>query len=352
MQQLRTIGVGMVLSILAVVYGSTPSGDPMTLVSPSAAAVQERVLTPATLKLGLPTGKTSFANVDVVIAQEMGFFKQQALDVTIQNFDSGVKVVQAVVAGDVAIGGASIEPVVHAAVAGGKVAIIGTYANRLTVSMVTPKTITSVAALRGKHTGIQDVGAFREVMTRMVLESAKLTPQDVSYVPVSAPGYIQGLIAGQIHSAILQTEQAIEILERDARFHVLVDMYEVEPEYFYGTYFASQDWLAAHPDLAGRYLTALIQAHRLMYQNRPDTVRIAAKATGFSASVIEKTYEVLLVQNKVFPVNDGLEDQRLIYTITRMKSLGLLKEKEPALEQLVDHRPIMQALDVLGPVAQ
>ena len=352
MQQLRAIGVCIVLSILAVVYGSIPSGGLTTLGSPSIAAAQERALTPATLKIGLPTGKTSFANVDVMIAQEMGFFKRQALDVTIQNFDSGVKVVQAVVAGDVGIGGASIEPVVNAAVAGGKVAIIGTYANRLTVSMVTPKTITSVAELRGKYTGIQDVGAFREVMTRMVLESAQLTVQDVSYVPVSAPGYIPGLIAGQIHSAILQTEQAIEILERDAQFHVLVDLYKVEPAYFYGTYFASQDWLAARPDLGVRYLTALIQAHRFMYQNKADTVRVAAKATGVSASVIDKTYEVVLAQNRAFPVNDGLEDQRLTYTIARMKSLGLLQGKEPTLAQLVDRRPIMQALDTLGTVAQ
>jgi NitT/TauT family transport system substrate-binding protein len=319
---------------------------------PTTAMAQEGALTPVTLKIGLPTGKTSFANVDVVIAQEMGFFKQQALDVSMQNFDSGVKVVQAVVAGDVAIGGASLEPVVNAAVAGGKVAIIGTYANRLTVSMVTPKTITSVTDLRGKHAGIQDVGAFREVMTRMVLESAKLTVQDVSYVPVSAPGYIPGLIAGQIHSAILQTEQAVEILERDARFHVLVDLYKVEPEYFYGTYFVSQDWLTAHPDLAVRYLTALIQAHRFMYQNKADTVRIAARATGFNASVMDKTYEVVLAQNRAFPVNDGLEDQRLTYTITRMKALGLLKEKEATLAQLVDRRPIMQALDILGTVAR
>lgn len=186
----------------------------------------------------------------------------------------------------------------------------------------------------------------------MVLESAKLSVQDVSYVPVSAPGYIQGLIAGQIHSAILQTEQAIEILERDARFHVLVDLYKVEPEYFYGTYFVSQDWLAAHPDLAMRYLKALIQAHRFMYDNRADTVRIAAKATGFGASVIDKTYDVVLVQNKAFPVNDGLEEPRLTYTMARMKALGLLKGKEPALAQLVDRRPIMQALDTLGTVAQ
>jgi hypothetical protein len=46
--------------------------------------------------------------------------------------------------------------------------------------------VTTAAELRQAR-GHQDVGAFREVMTRMVLESVKLTPQDVHYVPVSAP---------------------------------------------------------------------------------------------------------------------------------------------------------------------
>ena len=168
------------------------------------------------------------------------------------------------------------------------------------------------------------------------------------YIPVSAPGYIQGLLSGQIHSAILQTEQAIEILERDARFHVLVDLHQVEPDYFYGTYFVTKDWLAKNPDLATRFLTALTQAHRLMYQNRSDTVRIATRATGFNASVIDKAYEVLLVNNKVFPVNDGLEEARLSYTVTKMKTLGLLKDKAPDLAQLVDRGPFVQVLDKLG----
>jgi ABC-type nitrate/sulfonate/bicarbonate transport system substrate-binding protein len=300
----------------------------------------------------LPTGNTSFANVDVVIAQELGLFKQQALDVGIQNFDSGVKVVQAVVAGDIAIGGASIEPVVNVSVAGGNVAIIGTYAHKLTVSMVTPKTITSAAELRGKNAGIQDVGAFREGMTRMVLESAQLTPKDVRYIPVSAPGYIPGLIGGQIHSAILQTEQALELLERDARFHVLVDLYAVEPDYFYGTYFVSKDWLAKNPDLAARFLTALTQAHRVMYQDKAETVRIAAKATGFNASVIDTAYDVLLVNNKVFPLNDGLELTRLTYTTRKMRALGLLKDQVPDLAQLIDRGPLIQALGTLGTVSK
>jgi NitT/TauT family transport system substrate-binding protein len=352
MQQVRAVGVGVVLTMLAVICGSAPHAGRVVFIPTGDAASPASTLTPAPIRIGLPTSKTSFANVDVVVAQELGLFKQQALDVSIQNFDSGVKVVQAVVADDVAIGGASIEPVINASVAGGNLAIIGTYANRLTVSMVTPKTITAAAELRGKNAGIQDVGAFREVMTRMVLESAQLTVKDLHYIPVSAPGYIQGLISGQIHSAILQTEQAMEILARDTRFHILVDLHEVEPNYFYGTYFVSKHWLAKHPDLASRFLTALTQAHRLMYQNRAGTVRIAAEATGFTAGVIDKTYEVLLVRNQVFPVNDGLELARLTYTISRMKALGLLKDQQPDLAQLVDRGPFMRVLDQLGTASQ
>jgi hypothetical protein len=85
-----------------------------------------------------------------------------------------------------------------------------------------------------------------------------------------------------------------------------------------------------------------------MYQNRTGTVRIAAEATDFNAGVIDKTYEVLLVRNQVFPVNDGLELARLTYTITRMKSLGLLKDQEPDVAQLVDRVPFMRVLGQLG----
>ncbi|NJR73641.1 MAG: ABC transporter substrate-binding protein [Scytonema sp. CRU_2_7] len=277
-RRLRLIATFIVLTILSATLIIACENIP------SRNTTQSKTDTPTAIEIALPTGKTSFANVDVAIAQEKGFFKQQGLDVTIKNLDSAVKVVQAVVAGDVMIGGSSTEPVVNAAAAGGNISVIGTYANRLTVSMVTPKTIKSVADLRGKNVGVQDIGAFREIMTRMVLQSANLTPKDVNYVPISPPAYIQALIAGQIKSAILQTEQVFDILKRDSRFHILVNLYEVEPEYFYGNYVVKKDWLAKNSDLAVRYLTALIQAHRFMYQNKAETVKIAAKTTGFEAA--------------------------------------------------------------------
>ncbi|MBO3463951.1 ABC transporter substrate-binding protein [Aetokthonos hydrillicola Thurmond2011] len=328
-RRLRLIAVFIVV-IIFIACSKQPSGDT------------------ATISIALPTAKTSFANVDVAIAQEMGFFKQQGLNVSIKNLDSAVKVVQAVVANDAAIGGSSFEPVINAASAGGNLAIIGTYANRLTVSMVTPKTIKSVGDLRGRNVGVQDIGAFREIMTRMVLQTAQLTPQDVKYIPISPPSYIQALKSGQIESAILQTEQVAEILKRDPRFHVLVDLHKVEPDYYYGSYIVRKDWLTKNSDIAVRYLTALIQAHRFMYDNKAETIKIAAKTTGFDPGVITHTYDVLLGKHKVFPTGDGIEEKRLAYTLSRMKSLGLLKGKEPDLTQLVDRKPITLALNKLG----
>jgi hypothetical protein len=84
----------------------------------------------------------------------------------------------------------------------------------------------------------------------------------------------------------------------------------------------------------------------------PISIGLPTGKTSFANMDIDKTYEVLLVRNQVFPVNDGLELARLTYTITRMKSLGLLKDQEPDLAQLVDRGPFMRVLGQLGTASQ
>jgi NitT/TauT family transport system substrate-binding protein len=304
--------------------------------------------TQASIALGLPTGKTSFANVDAVVAAEMGFFKKRGLNVEITNFGSGLKVVQAVVAGDLQIGASSFEPVANAAIEGGNIVMIGGYADRLTTSMVVPASTRTVADLRGKNLGIQDVGAFREIMTRMVLENAHMTPDDVHYVTVTDTGYIPALLAGQIQSAILQSEQSDAILGQDKGFHVLADLYKIEPKYVYGTYFASKGWLSKNAATAAKFLAAITEAHRYMYAHRAETVKIASAATGFGPAVIERAYDTIVRGNGVFPVNEGLEPSRVAYTLQRMKSLGLITDKTIAPGDLVDRGPIAQAVTSLG----
>ncbi|MBO0806084.1 MAG: ABC transporter substrate-binding protein [Nocardiopsaceae bacterium] len=328
---------GLIVTAAAVSSCGTPH-------SPAASGAGKT----ASITIGLPTSTPSFANSDVAVAQAEGFFKKEGLNVNVESLSSGVPVVQGVVGGSLDIGASSTEPVVNAAAAGAPVQIIGSYANKLTVDMVTPSGITAPAQLRGKRLGIQQVGAFREVMTRIVLEKAGMTQSDVSYVPGSASGYIGALVQGTIQSGVLQEEQVLQVLDTDSKLHVLVNFAKSFPDYFYGGYVVSKSWLAGNESVAERFLAAITMAHRFMYKHKAATVPIVAKNTGFSASVISRAYDVLVAQEGVFPVNSGLDTSRITDTINTMKKYHILTGTAPAESSLVNTGPITAALAKLG----
>jgi ABC-type nitrate/sulfonate/bicarbonate transport system substrate-binding protein len=303
------------------------------------------------ITIGLPNSVPSFANSDVAVAQAEGYFAKEGLTVKVDNLSSGVPVVQGVVGGSLNIGASSIEPVVNAASAGAPIQIVGSYANKLTVDMVTPSTIMSPAQLRGERLGIQSVGAFREVMTRMVIEGAGLTTSDVTYVPGSSSAYISELLAGEIQSGVLQEEQTLTALKKDSSLHVLVNYEQADPNYFYGTYVVSKSWLAGNEGTLEKFLTAITMAHRFMYTNEAATVSIVAKNTGDTSATITKAYGVLLNQEGVFPLNSGLSTSRISATIATMKKYKILTGAEPSVSSLVNTAPVNAVITKLGSMA-
>jgi NitT/TauT family transport system substrate-binding protein len=303
------------------------------------------------ITIGLPNSVPSFANSDVAVAQAEGYFAKEGLNVKVDNLSSGVPVVQGVVGGSLNIGASSIEPVVNAASAGAPIQIVGSYANKLTVNMVTPSTIMSPAQLRGERLGIQSVGAFREVMTRMVIEGAGLTTSNVTYVPGSSSAYISELLAGEIQSGVLQEEQTLTALKKDTNLHVLVNYEQADPNYFYGTYVVSKSWLAGNEATLEKFLTAITMAHRFMYTNEAATVSIVAKNTGDTSATITKAYSVLLTKEGVFPLNSGLSTSRISATIATMKEYKILTGAEPSVALLVNTAPVNAVINKLGSMA-
>jgi NitT/TauT family transport system substrate-binding protein len=304
------------------------------------------------LRVALPTGQTSFANADVVVAEKKGFFAKQGLKVSVQNFGSGLKTVQAVIAGGTDIGASSIEPVAAAAARDQDVKVIAPYADRLTVNVTTPGSVRRVPDLKGKPVGIQDVGAFREIMVRYVLSRSGMTDDDVKYRPVAANGYVNALVAGQIDAAVLQPEQYYTVKEHKPDFHSVADLYRLQPNYFYGTYFVKGKWLDTHRDQATAFATALMQAHRFMYENKSETVAIAAEATGVDKAAASRAYDVLLKQNKVFPVDAGLDQSRITYTLGQLEKLKTLSGEAPSYGDFVDAGPGQAAEQKLGPAPE
>jgi NitT/TauT family transport system substrate-binding protein len=301
-----------------------------------------------TLVIGMPVTPPNLPHVGVYIAKELGYFDEQGINVELTAFESGLQSLRGGIAGGVDIVAASSEPIITVISRGAKIHSIFSYAHRLTVVMAAQESIRKPADLRGKNLGIQDVGAFREVMTRAVLHSAGLTPQDVNYIPVASAGYIAALISNKIDTAILHIDQAYMARTKKASLHPLVPLWELMPSYWYGTFSANDELLRKEPDLLARAVAAIIKAHRFMYREKERTLDLASKHTGYPKEVLSPAYDALAAA-KVWPVNDGMPAEMVEVTINKMAEIGLLKENEkPKVEQVVDRGPANAALAKLG----
>ncbi|HEV8722883.1 MAG TPA: ABC transporter substrate-binding protein [Candidatus Binatia bacterium] len=301
-----------------------------------------------TLVIGMPVTPPNLPHIGVYVAKELGYFDEQGINVELTAFESGLQSLRGGVAGGLDIVGASSEPIITVISRGAKIRSIFSYAHRLTVVMAAQESIRRPADLRGKNLGIQDVGAFREVMTRAVLHSAGLTPQDVNYVPVASAGYIASLISNKIDTAILHIDQAYMARTKKASLHPLVPLWEIMPNYWYGTFSANEELLRKEPDLLSRAVAAMIRAHRFIYRNKERTLELASKHTGYPKEVLSPAYDALAAA-KVWPVNDGMPAEMVDVTINKLVEIGLLKENEkPKAEQVVDRGPANAALARLG----
>jgi NitT/TauT family transport system substrate-binding protein len=301
-----------------------------------------------TLVIGMPVTPPNLPHLGVYVAKDLGYFDEEGINLELAAFESGLQSLRGGVSGSVDILGASSEPVIAAISRGAKIRSVFSYAHRLTVVMAAQESIRRPADLRGKNLGIQEVGAFREVMTRAVLHSAGLTQQDVNYVPVSSAGYITALIGNKIDTAILHIDQAYMARTKKASLHPLVPLWEIMPSYWYGTFSTTEELLRKDSDLLARAVAAIIKAHRFMYRNKERTLDLASKHTGYPKEVLGPAYDALAAA-KVWPVNDGMPAEMVQVTINKMVEIGLLKENEkPKVEQVVDRGPANAALAKLG----
>jgi len=301
-----------------------------------------------TLVIGMPVTPPNLPHLGVYVAKDLGCFDEEGINLELAAFESGLQSLRGGVSGSVDILGASSEPLIAAISRGAKIRSIFSYAHRLTVVMAAQESIRRPADLRGKNLGIQEVGAFREVMTRAVLHSAGLTQQDVNYVPVSSAGYITALIGNKIDTAILHIDQAYMARTKKASLHPLVPLWEIMPSYWYGTFSTTEELLRKDSDLLARAVAAIIKAHRFMYRNKERTLDLASKHTGYPKEVLGPAYDALAAA-KVWPVNDGMPTEMVQVTINKMVEIGLLKENEkPKVEHVVDRGPANAALAKLG----
>jgi len=278
------------------------------------------------LSFGMPTTPPNLVHIGPWVAQEQSFFVEEGLDVEINTFEGGIYVFRNVVSGSLDAGaGAGSAAVVSAAKKAGFKAIFAP-APKFSSTLTVRSDIKTLQDLKGKKFGVQEIGGFADVLSRMVLAKAGLKPDEVIFVPIASAD-VPPLLAGQIDSAVLHVDQLMLARQKEPSFHSLVNFWELEPNQLFLVVVAPEKKLAAEPAKYQALVRALVKANRFMYANKSRTVEIAVKHAKIPRDVVEAAYDEM-VKGKVWAQNDGLPRAKVEYTIDRMVKVGNIKPEE------------------------
>jgi NitT/TauT family transport system substrate-binding protein len=237
-------------------------------------------------KLTLSIGTFIISYLPLPVAEAKGFFKQQGLDVTIQNFGAGgAKALQSLIGGssDVVVG--FYDHTVQMQAEGQDVRCV-ILLNRnpgiaLAVREDLAGTIKTPKDLAGKKIGITGPGSSTDFLLRYLLTRAGVKADDVSIIGVGSGASVVAAMERKSIDAVMNYDPAITMLERKKLAQVMVDgrTSEGSAQAFGGPYpasclYSTGAFIARNPITIQRLVNAFADA--LTYIDKTAPAEIAA----------------------------------------------------------------------------
>lgn len=256
------------------------AGGIAAAVLPSFALAQGLEKPKVTIAVG---GKNLLYYLPLTIAEQLGYFKAEGLDVTIADFAGGSRALAAVVGGSADVVSGAFEHTVNMQFKGQpmRAFVLQGLAPQIVLG-INPKTMAgykTVADLKGKKIGVTAPGSSTNVMVNFVLAKAGLKPSDVSIVGVGAgSGAVAAMRAGQI-DAMSNLDPVVTLLQRSGDMKVVSDTRIVaESEKVFGgpmpagCLYAPQPFLDKNPNTAQALTNAMVRANKWIQAAGPGDI--------------------------------------------------------------------------------
>ena len=228
-------------------------------------------------------GKAAFYYLPLTIAEQLGYFKAEGLEVEISDFAGGARALQAVVGGSADVCSGAYEhtlnlqaknQVFQAFVMQGRAPQIA-----FGISTKTMPGYTGIADLRGKKIGVSAPGSSTNMVANLILSRAGLKAGDVSFVGVGvSAGALTALRSGQI-DAISNVDPVMTMLEQKADVKIISDTRTLKgtQEIFggpmpSGCLYASADFVQKNPNTCQALANAIVHALKWLQTAGPGDI--------------------------------------------------------------------------------
>jgi len=228
-------------------------------------------------------GKAAFYYLPLTIAEQLGYFRAEGLEVEISDFAGGSRALQAVVGGSADVVSGAYEHTINLQSKGQQFQAFVLQGRAPQISMgVSPKTMPnykSVADLKGKKIGVSAPGSSTNMVASLILSRAGLSASDVSFIGVgTAAGALAAFRAGQI-DAMSNTDPVMTMLEQKGEIRIIADTRTLKgtTEVFggpmpAGCLYAPQEFVRQHPNTVQALSNAIVHALKWLQTAGPGDI--------------------------------------------------------------------------------
>ena len=277
-----------------------------SFISPAMPQVALKVVTRGTVS-------TTAVEWPDIVARKKGFYEKEGLTVE-QALISPTTITPSLIGGTIQFGFLNASSLVLADLAGADLVAIGQGADPSPYSLVTAKSIKTLADLKGKTISLSEPGDAYAEATKEILRRAGLNPEtDVSIrYGGNSNQRMAALVAGAVDAVPLVPPQDMLLVAQG--YNAVAFYPDYYPKLALSTTAVSRTWAKANPETVTKFLRAQATAIAWLYDpaNKAEALKLLIDETKADLSSAEKSYEVYLTKLHIFPMNgcvqvDGFE---------------------------------------------
>jgi NitT/TauT family transport system substrate-binding protein len=312
------VALALVLSVLAGSFAQTPK--------------------PTKVRIGEIGRGTDFAMMPITLADDKGFFKQEALDTEFINFKGGGELTTAFASGDIDLGGTGISTHSRGVTAGVPAKIVSQmthYPANWGLMVVPESPMKSLSDLKkGAKLGISRAGSQTHFIGIVLAVQAGLKPDDITFVPLGTPqSNVSAMKAGQTDGFIGYSPTSITLqLKKEAR--MVADASKVLPNFSNYAIAATHKLIEQNPKAVSAALRATHRAIVWMKANPQETQKYMMKQLNLEPELAKAVYDTEIGN---FTPDGTIDMKGAEYVIDASVTYGFY-EKKPTLKDVVDTR--------------
>jgi NitT/TauT family transport system substrate-binding protein len=281
-------------------------------------------------------GKPLLYYLPLTIAERKGFFKEQGLEVQINDFGGGAKSLQALVGGSVDVVTGAYEHTIRMQAKGQDVVAV-TELGRFPAIVIAVKKdkagqLKSAADFKGLKIGVTAPGSSTALTAQYAMVKAGLKPSDAAIIGVgSGASAVAAMKKGEI-DVISHLDPVIAKLEADGDIQILIDTRtEAGTRELFGgsnpaaTLYTKKDFIEKNPQTTQRLVNAFVKTLKWLETAKPEDVAATVPEEYYLG---DKPLYLKAVQNSL----ESYSRSGIIPMIGMQSVLDMLRQLDPELK--------------------